>query len=106
MNDNLELARMEAEIAFKEKDVLIAYLAWFFLGTLGVHRFYLGRIKTGVAMILLLLTSFLILPGIALLIWWFLDAYFVYQYVEENNLEMKKKQLEHLKDVADNQIVE
>ena len=30
------------------KDVLVAYLLWFFLGFLGVHRFYLNNIGLGI----------------------------------------------------------
>ncbi len=35
-----------------EKKRLIAFLLCFFLGPLGVHRFYVGKTGTGVAMIL------------------------------------------------------
>ena len=31
-----------------EKSLLVAYLLWFFLGLLGIHRFYLGRWVTGI----------------------------------------------------------
>ncbi|KAL0487772.1 TM2 domain-containing protein [Acrasis kona] len=30
-----------------EKSMLVAYLLWFFLGFLGIHRFYLNRTFTG-----------------------------------------------------------
>jgi TM2 domain-containing membrane protein YozV len=36
-----------------ERDKLIAALLAFLLGTLGIHRFYLGRIGSGIAMLLL-----------------------------------------------------
>jgi TM2 domain-containing membrane protein YozV len=36
-----------------ERNVLLAYILWFFLGNLGVHRFYTGRAGTGVVQILL-----------------------------------------------------
>ncbi len=44
------LMRFEAN----RKSILVAYLLWFFLGGLGVHRFYLGR--TTSALVLLGLT--------------------------------------------------
>jgi len=30
------------------KSILVGYLLWFFLGVLGVHRFYTGRWVTGI----------------------------------------------------------
>lgn len=34
------------------KDVAIAYILWFFLGVLGVHHFYLGKVGRGVLWLL------------------------------------------------------
>ncbi len=34
-----------------EKKRLVAFLLCFFLGSLGIHRFYVGKVGTGVAMI-------------------------------------------------------
>lgn len=47
------------------KSLVAAYLLWFFLGIFGAHRFYLGKICTGV---LWLLTGGLFLIG------WIVDA--------------------------------
>lgn len=35
------------------KDIVIAYVLWFFLGSIGIHRFYTGRVGSGIAMMLL-----------------------------------------------------
>jgi TM2 domain-containing membrane protein YozV len=35
-----------------EKKRLVALLLCFFLGTIGIHRFYVGKVGTGVLMIL------------------------------------------------------
>ena len=37
-----------------EKNGVVALLLCFFLGTIGVHRFYAGKIGTGIVMILTL----------------------------------------------------
>lgn len=37
---------------------LIAYLLWFFVGVFGGHRYYTGRIKSGIAMTLLYIVGF------------------------------------------------
>lgn len=39
-----------------EKKILPAFLLCFFLGILGVHRFYVGKIVTGIIMLLLTIT--------------------------------------------------
>jgi TM2 domain-containing membrane protein YozV len=63
------------------KSVLVAYLLWFFLGGFGLHRFYLGRIVSGLAMLLIGLVSgaltFVLIGYVGLafiLLWWLLDA--------------------------------
>ena len=57
----------EAKVSDKsvsEKDWLTTFLLCFFLGGIGVHRFYVGRTGSGIAMILTL-------GGLG--IWWFID---------------------------------
>ncbi|WP_087750806.1 TM2 domain-containing protein [Paraburkholderia caledonica] len=49
-----ETAREMMMYDAQKKSVGVAYLLWFFLGTLGAHRFYAGR--TGTAIVQLLLT--------------------------------------------------
>tara|TARA_R110000868_G_scaffold368227_2_gene631245 strand:- start:16906 stop:17535 length:630 start_codon:yes stop_codon:yes gene_type:complete len=43
--------RVERQYSSEQKSKAIAYLLWFFggFGTLGLHRFYLGRVGTGIA---------------------------------------------------------
>jgi TM2 domain-containing membrane protein YozV len=67
-----------------ERSLLIAYLLWFFLGSFGVHRFYLGHTKSGAWMLGLFIVSTvlsLIVVGafgfIVLGIWWLVDAFLI-----------------------------
>lgn len=69
------------------KNVVVAYLLWWFLGAAGFHRFYLERPKSGLAQLLLLGLGWIpfFIGWIILGFWWLLDAYFVQEYVREFN---------------------
>jgi len=78
------------------KNIIVAYLLWWFLGVFSIHRFYLNRMASGLVQLglsvvgwILVFTVIGALIGIPLLIiwgiWWVFDAYFVYKYVEEIN---------------------
>ncbi|MCL6489884.1 MAG: TM2 domain-containing protein [Alicyclobacillus mali] len=67
-----------------QKSLWLAYVLWFFLGSLGIHRFYLGRIKTGIAQLVLgivgwatvaFIVGFIILPILG--IWLLVDAFLI-----------------------------
>ena len=67
-----------------EKNIVLAYVLWFFLGTLGVHRFYLGRINSGITFLALTIFGIIgsfIYVGFALIIavwvWWIIDAFLI-----------------------------
>ena len=62
-----------AEDAGGDKNQLVALLLAIFLGGLGIHSFYMGYVGKGIAQIALLLTSFLIIPGILLFAWLIYD---------------------------------
>ena len=63
------------------KSALLGYILWFFLGFFGVHRLYLGRVVSGLAMLVLWglswLTHFILIGfvGFAVIgLWWLIDA--------------------------------
>lgn len=65
--------------------MIVLYVVWFFLGSLGVHRMVTGRLASGVAMLLLhgmgWLTIWLLGLGllfwIPLGVWWLVDAFLI-----------------------------
>lgn len=63
MAGNLDAERVMRYDANK-KSALLAYILWFFLGFFGIHRMYLGRVGSGIAM--------LVLHGLSWLTWWIL----------------------------------
>jgi TM2 domain-containing membrane protein YozV len=60
------------------KSKTVAYLLWFFLGGLSVHRFYLGKVGSG---ILYLVTFQLFFIG------WFVDAFLLSGMVDTCNIK-------------------
>ena len=67
------------------KSKLIAYLLWFFLGVFSLHRFYLGKVGTG----LIYLFTFQLL-GIG----WIVDLFTLSGKVDNYNSEVKIKRME------------
>ena len=60
---------IEQRISNEAKSPLLAYLLLIFVGGLGIHRFYLGRTGSGVAMLLLLILGAVTLPiGVGLIL--------------------------------------
>jgi TM2 domain-containing membrane protein YozV len=84
------IAMMQYDAA--KKSALLAYLLWFFLGYFGAHRFYLGRIGSGVMMLLIFLVSFplaYVLIGLlgflVIFLWWLIDALLIPGIVARHN---------------------
>jgi TM2 domain-containing membrane protein YozV len=68
-----------------EKSKGVAYLLWLFFGFLGVHRFYAGKTKSGLAQMLL---SFSVVGFLLVTLWWWiLDAFLIPDMINERNLK-------------------
>lgn len=79
----------------EKKSVLVAYLLWFFLGGLGAHRFYLGRMGSAVGMLVLFLASIVLsivvvgaLGFVVLGLWWLVDAALIPGMASRHNLRL------------------
>lgn len=75
------------------KEMWIAYVLAIVFGTLGIHRFYLGRTGSAIAMLVIGLVSVpaILLFGVGLLgllavaIWWVVDLFLIPGMVREEN---------------------
>lgn len=72
LKEQKEMAQ-DPESETTDKSQLIALILAIVIGGLGIHRFYLGYTWQGIVQLLLALTSWLIIPGIALLVWVIFD---------------------------------
>ena len=59
-----------------KRSILIAYLLWFFLGVLGIHRFYCGKYISG---------TIWFLTGGLLGVGWLIDIILIPSMVYEDN---------------------
>jgi TM2 domain-containing membrane protein YozV len=68
---------------------------WFFLGNVGVHRFYLGRTGSGIAMAILSVLSWITVYvgigfiGLAVIgLWWLVDVFLIPGITTRANQEL------------------
>lgn len=78
-----------------KKSLPVAYLLWWFLGTFGAHRFYMGRTGSAATMLVIMLVSivltlvFIGFIGIfAMGVWWLVDAFLIPGIVREHNMDL------------------
>ncbi len=74
------------------KSNVTAYLLLIFLGWLGLHRFYVGTIKSASAMLSLFVLSLVfvllgmgVMGFVILFFWWALDIFFLHGIIEKMN---------------------
>ncbi len=79
-------ALLQPATARPTKSLVVAYVLWWFGGPLGAHRFYLGAVSSGFAMLGLLFGGFLMMimsPGLGLtmvggcIVWTLVDAFLI-----------------------------
>ena len=88
----LSKSTFKASINIEAKSNVTAHILLILFGWLGVHRFYIDAIKSGILMLALLLLSVLMLLAnlgvagfVALFFWWVLDVFTLHQLVQKRN---------------------
>jgi len=91
--DSRELLLLESEVKNQGKNMVIAYVLWYFLGLFGGHRFYFGKTGSAVAQLILSITVF---GMIATFIWWIVDAFLVHTWVKEHNAIVENRIIDNI----------
>ena len=89
-SDANSVARKQMMYDANRKSTGVSYLLWFFLGSFGAHRFYLGQTGTAVVQLLLLLLGWLPLfvGWIILGVWLFVDLFLIPGIARDENMRV------------------
>jgi TM2 domain-containing membrane protein YozV len=88
-----DLLLLESEVKSQGKNMVVAYVLWYFLGLLGGHRFYMGKTGSALAQLILTIT---IIGSIATVIWWIVDAFKLHQWVKEHNKAIENRIMDQI----------
>ncbi|MFC5652752.1 TM2 domain-containing protein [Paenibacillus solisilvae] len=80
--DARELLLLDQEVKNHGKNMVVAYLLWFFIGSFGAHRFYMKKTGSAVAQLILTIT---VIGYIVSGIWVLIDAFLLHTWVKEEN---------------------
>ncbi|AQS54604.1 TM2 domain-containing protein [Novibacillus thermophilus] len=102
--DEKQLAIVQSEMEHRKKSTVIAYLLWFFLGSLGAHRFYVRKFGTAVTILILDLlgwaTVWIFGLGLIFLIpvgiWLIIDAFLLHGIVSRLNQQIERDILQQV----------
>lgn len=83
-----ELQLLASEMDSRKKSTATTWILWFFFGGLGGHRYYLGKIGSGVAMTLTL-------GGLG--IWTIIDIFLMNGMISKKNSEIESEVISEVK---------
>ncbi|MFD0714423.1 TM2 domain-containing protein [Paenibacillus sp. GCM10027626] len=84
--DARELLILEQEVRNQGKNMVVAYILWYFLGMFGGHRFYMKKTGSAVAQLILTIT---LIGSIITFIWWLIDAFLLHTWVKDHNRDVE-----------------
>ena len=82
-----EILILRQETEDRKKSTIATWILWWCLGIFGGHRFYLGRIGTGIGMLLTL-------GGLG--VWWIVDAFLISGMLATNKRNVEKEILDEI----------
>jgi TM2 domain-containing membrane protein YozV len=91
--DARELLLLESEVKSQGKNMVVAYVLWYFLGLFGGHRFYMNRKGSAIAQLILSITG---IGMIVTFVWWVVDAFLLHQWVKDRNQDVENRIIEQI----------
>lgn len=92
-----EKSYIELQVTNRGKSTAVSYVLWFFLGGFGAHRFYHGKVGSGVGLLVLTLLTVWFTFGIPTLIWAIIDAFLIPNWVREDEERIRQQALSEVK---------
>ncbi|MBC1920940.1 TM2 domain-containing protein [Listeria grayi] len=101
---NEEQMLVNSEIQKRKKSVGLAYVLLIFLGSLGIHRFYLGKVGTAVTQLILTIIGWVTIAlyvGVIFLlvvgIWLLVDLFLIPSIEKKNNQKLEIEIIQQIK---------
>jgi TM2 domain-containing membrane protein YozV len=82
-----ELQLLSSEMSHNEKSPVVAWMLWIFFGGFGGHRYYLGKIGTGIAMTFTL-------GGLGF--WTLIDLFLLSGLIREANEKIEREAIDRI----------
>lgn len=107
MNANLtneERLLVNSELERRGKNIVVAYLLLLFIGTLGIHRFYLGLTGSAITQLVLTIAGWAtviiligFLPLAVVWVWVIVDLFLIPGIIKNDNQKIEQEIIQTLK---------
>lgn len=92
---NDERILVNSEVERNGKNIVVAYILAVFFGTLGIHRFYMGKTGSGLAMLLITVLT-LGIGAIVTGVWMFVDLFLIPGWIQEDQNTLERAAAESI----------
>lgn len=84
---------VNSEVEKNKKNSTTAWILWWFLGTIGGHRYYMGKTGSAIAMTILTITFFGLIISAP---WALIDAFSISKWLRQDTEEIEKKAIQQV----------